>query len=144
MMQIAKINHHEFRYMVFRPRKRPLLRAWLPRYHFVEFDIDCDKWQILRDLPGALTCLGPSDKPTPLCDGEMARLGKMLPLKPSPEQLHAIHPTIRAGDRVRVSSGPFLYLEASVLSCDGKRLKLELPAFAKSASIDMDDVELMT
>ncbi len=88
-------------------------RKVFPGYLLVQMVMDDESWYIVRNTPGVLGFVGPSGKPTPLTDDEVARILDRITEDEAKEKLN-----FAVGDRVRVLVGPFKNMEGNVVSID--------------------------
>ena len=120
-------------------RSKPINRAWLPGYFFLEFDRIRDNWgQILR-MPYALEVLG---APTPLPPGLIDDLVLRLPARlAKPSALSCVAP----GVRIRIKRGSFQGHEAAVTWSDRHQLKVILMIFNRPTEVTLDfrDIEIV-
>ena len=121
------------------PKSRPIDRAWIPGYLFLEFDRIRDNWgQILR-MPYALEVLG---APTPLPPGLIDDLVLRLPARlAKPSALSCVAP----GVRIRIKRGSFQGHEAAVTWSDRHQLKVILMIFNRPTEVTLDfrDIEIV-
>jgi transcription antitermination factor NusG len=139
LLRYIGLAHHHLIYMQRMPRSKPVERAWVPGYLFVQFDPLFDNWGQVARMPYALEVLGdPTPLPTGLIDDLVARLPLHLA---KPSALSCVAP----GARVRVRSGSFLSHEATVIWSDRRRLKVLLMLFGRPVEVTLDirDVEIM-
>lgn len=139
LLNYIKVEFHHLVYKQPVARSKPIDRAWLPGYIFLEFDLHRDNWgQILR-MPSALEILGgPSPLPLGLIDDLVARLPSKLA---KPSALSCIAP----GRRVRIRRGAYQDHEGPVTWSDRRKLKVMLMIFNRPTDVELEfgDVELV-
>lgn len=112
--------------------------ALFPGYVFVRLALR-DRLQVLQ-IPGVARLVGFNGQPAPLRDEEIDSIRACLVhgyhLKP--------HPYLEAGQRVRISGGPFQGLEGIVQRKKGRlRFIISLNLILRSVAVDVDASELI-
>ncbi len=79
-------------------KKREVERKIFPGYVLVKMVLTDDSWYVIRNIRGVTGFVGPSSKPIPLSEKEVAALGI--------EKVH-IEVNYAISDNVRIVSGPF-------------------------------------
>jgi len=74
-----------------------------PGYVFVKMVMNDDTWYIVRNIRGCTGFVGPSSKPIPLTDEEVASMG----LEDQSEKAPRIEVAYKVGDRVRIKDDSF-------------------------------------
>jgi transcriptional antiterminator NusG len=83
-------------------QRRIVERRVFPGYILVEMVMDEDSWYVVRNTPGVTGFVGVGNKPTPLEPEEVERIMKRIE-----EEEPKIDVSVRPGDRVRITEGPF-------------------------------------
>ena len=78
-------------------KQRDVERKLFPGYVFVKMILTDDSWYIVRNIRGCTGFVGPSSKPIPLTDEEVARLGV---------EKKEIEVSYGVGDSVKIIGGP--------------------------------------
>lgn len=94
-------------------------RVWLeeplfPRYFFIQLDKVGQNWAPIRSTRGVLQLVRVNDHPLPVADEIILSIRKRLATE------HPCVPYFKAGERVRISEGPFANLEGIFLAPDGE------------------------
>jgi transcription antitermination factor NusG len=137
LLRILGFDYRLFTYTQRRPRKRPVIRNWLPGYFFVEFDA-YDDWAQLSYIPGVIEVLR-----TPITYDEIESLTQRLPtiIEPAGE-----NESIARGTVVRVKNGTFQGYTAPVIWSERKRAKIMTMMFGRPlpAEFRTRDVEIVS
>lgn len=110
-----------------------------PRYLFASVDSTDPAWSALRWIPGVTAVLGCDGIPSPVPDGAVAliteRMGVDGVIRPEPSLVR--------GDRVRVTSGPFVGL-VGVLEREASRSgRVQvLLNMLRGATVELEDVDV--
>lgn len=128
------MNYRYFTYEFKRPRKKPTIRAWLPGYMMVEFDIEVDRWQQLLDMPGVIEILG---RPSPLpnagkwsIDELSAKLAYKLPKNTGVT-------SVGAGEQIKITEGFGAGFTGTVLKSDRKYATVMMVMFGALQEVDV-------
>ena len=113
--------------------KRVVQRKVFPGYVLVEMEVNDRSWYVVRNTPGVTGFVGTTTKPIPLSDDEVARIlhkDKKVPVKI----------TVKAGDAIRITEGPFADHVATVLNvaADKGRITAEISAFGHATKIELE------
>lgn len=79
-------------------KTREVERKVFPGYVIVKMIMNDDSWYVVRNIRGCTGFVGPSSKPVPLTDEEVARLGV---------ETRSVEVNYNVGDSVRIIDGPF-------------------------------------
>ena len=79
-------------------KARQVERKIFPGYVIVKMVMNDDSWYIVRNIRGCTGFVGPSSKPIPLTDEEVARLGV---------ETKTVEVNYEVGDSVRITDSPF-------------------------------------
>lgn len=79
-------------------KSKEVERKIFPGYVIVKMVMNDDSWYVVRNIRGCTGFVGPSSKPVPLSDEEVARLGV---------ETKTVEVDYKAGDSVRITSGSF-------------------------------------
>ena len=113
--------------------KRIVSRKVFPGYLLIEMEVNDRSWYVVRNTPGVTGFVGTTTKPIPLSDEEAERIlngGKKVPVKI----------TVKKGDRIRITVGPFAEHLATVSEIlpDRGRIKADLVAFGNVTTIELE------
>ena len=78
-------------------KKREVERKIFPGYVLVKMVLTDESWYVVRNIRGCTGFVGPSSKPIPLSDEEVARLGV---------EKHEVEVSYDVGDSVNIIDGP--------------------------------------
>lgn len=114
-------------------QKKVVSRKVFPGYLLIEMEVNDHSWYVVRNTPGVTGFVGTTTKPVPLSDAEVARIlnkDKKVPVKVN----------VKAGDRIRITEGPFEDNAATVLSVapDKGRITAEISAFGHATKIELE------
>lgn len=114
-------------------QKKVVSRKVFPGYLLIEMEVNDHSWYVVRNTPGVTGFVGTTTKPVPLSDAEVARIlnkDKKVPVRV----------TVKAGDRIRITEGPFADNAATVVSvsADKGRIVAEISAFGHATKIDLE------
>jgi len=116
-------------------------RKLFPSYVLVEMVIDDQSWYVVRHTPGVTGFVGSGNHPLPLSEKEvgeiLGKVGKDL-AKPKMEI------PFRAGDTVRVKSGPFEGQAGPVVDVvpDKGKVRFSITVFGRETLVEADYQEL--
>jgi transcription antitermination factor NusG len=145
------MEHHVFTFLQKQKRKPPVIKPWLPGgYMFLCFDLMCDRWQQVLDMPHVIELLGsPVPKPLPpRGDGLLPRPGSMDDLRlrlPSRLGKSTAYADVAVGKRVRVLAGLGANHIGVVTWSNLKRVKVIIMMFNRpiEAELSSADVKIL-
>ena len=121
-------------------KRKVVKRKLYPGYLMIRMGITDESWFLVRETPGIGDFTGAAGKPTPMNDGEVERIIKMV--YPDAEEEQTLKTTIpfRNGDRVRVKEGNFQNLEGEVDRIDeaNGRVTVIISIFGRSTPVELD------
>jgi len=106
-----------------------------PGYIFVKMIMDDESWYVVRNTPGVLGFVGPTGKPTPISDEEIAKIiEQRITEERAKEKLH-----FDINDRVRILVGPFKDMEGVVEAIDEEKgtAKVVLKMFGREMPVEI-------
>ncbi len=131
-------------------KKETVERLLFPGYVFVQMDIEDDdapgelgeSWETVRNTPGVTGFVGTTTYPVPLSPDEVERLlvsvgvGKQAEVAPAPR----IKVDLKAGDMVRVTSGPFADFSGVVseINAPQAKVKVLVSIFGRETPVELD------
>ena len=90
-----------------------------PGYVLVEMIMDEDSWYVVRHTSGVTKFVGSAKKPIPARESEIKKI-----LHRSTSQVEKIELDVKAGDKVRIISGPFADFDADIVEVYPDKSKL--------------------
>jgi len=118
-------------------RKVRLALPLFPGYVFVRLALQ-DRFTILQ-IPGVSRLVGFGGIPAEISEIEIAQVRELL----HPEHRAQPHPYLRAGQRVRVFSGPLQGLEGRIVRrANGNRFVISLDVIQRSMAVDVAGLDI--
>ena len=122
---------------VRRGQKRNVERRFMPGYVLVKMEMNDRTYHLVNDIPRVTGFLGPSGRPTPLREAEVARI-----LNQVEEGFERPRPSItfEVGEQVNVTDGPFESFTGMVEEVDEEnaRLKVTVSIFGRATPVDLE------
>jgi transcription antitermination factor NusG len=125
----------------WKDRKKLVSFAMYPGYVFARFPLD--QAQTVLSVPGVVRLVGNNGRPTSISDDEIDNVRRFtealwsITIEPEEAYLPA------AGDRVRISSGPFANVQGTVVGRRGRRrIIVGLALLGIGLEVDFPDVVL--
>ena len=105
-----------------------------PGYVLVEMIMDDDSWYVVRHTPGVTKFVGGEKKPIPAKDSEIKRI--LLKSQPAPAKVEI---DLKAGETVKIISGPFADFEGTVteVHADKEKLKANVSIFGRETPVEL-------
>lgn len=105
-------------------------RKIFPGYVLVKMILNDDSWYVVRNIRGCTGFVGPSTKPVPLSEEEVAKLG----IKPK-----NIEVSYLVGDSVRISDGPLEDFVGTVEHIDKEKdlVKVKVSMFGRETPVEL-------
>lgn len=121
-------------------RKKVILEPLFSSYVFVRIS-ETDKWKI-KEIDGILNYVYWLGKPASIPNEEIETIKRFLNEHQS-VQVHQLK--LKTKDQVRILSGPFMDMQATVLSASGKQVRVQIPSLniALSATLKLSELELI-
>ena len=106
-----------------------------PGYVLVKMIMNDETWQIVRNVRGVTSFVGPGSKPVPLTDEEVAALGI---------DVTEVAIEYNVGDTIRIIDGPFEGFSGTVeeISDDKRRLKVKISMFGRDTSVELGTADV--
>jgi len=119
-------------------KKRDVERKIFPGYVLVKMILTDESWYVVRNIRGCTGFVGPSSKPIPLTDEEVARLGV---------EKREIEVSFGVGDSVRILDGPLEGFVGIVEEVDKEknRVRVTVSMFGRETPVELElsQAELM-
>lgn len=119
-------------------KRRDVERKIFPGYVLVKMILTDESWYVVRNIRGCTGFVGPSSKPIPLTDEEVARLGV---------EQKEIEVSYRVGDSVHIIDGPLEGFVGTVeeVDVDKNRVRVTVSMFGRETPVELelDQAEVM-
>ena len=111
-------------------RKEVELKTF-PGYVIVKMIMTDESWYAVRNIRGCTGFVGPSSKPVPLTDDEVARLGI---------EKHEIEVSYKVGDSVNIVDGPLEGFIGTVeeLDVEKNRIRVVVSMFGRDTPVELE------
>ena len=105
-----------------------------PGYVLVEMIMDEDSWYVVRHTAGVTKFVGSAKKPIPARDSEIKKI-----IHRSTSQTQKIELDVKAGDKVRIISGPFADFVADIIEVypDKSKLRANVSIFGRETPVEL-------
>ncbi|MEQ8199042.1 MAG: transcription termination/antitermination protein NusG [Clostridiaceae bacterium] len=112
-------------------KQKVILKKKFPGYVLVKMIMNDDSWYVVRNTRGVTGFVGPGSKPVPLTDEEVDSMGVV----DIPEEVY-----LEVGESVRISSGPFKDMVATIVEINTEKRKVKALAefFGRETSIEAE------
>jgi transcription termination/antitermination protein NusG len=112
-------------------KKRDVERKIFPGYVLVKMILTDESWYVVRNIRGCTGFVGPSSKPIPLTDEEVARLGV---------EKREIEVSFGVGDSVRILDGPLEGFVGIVEEIDKEknRVRVTVSMFGRETPVELE------
>ncbi len=106
-----------------------------PGYVLVEMIMDEDSWYVVRHTAGVTKFVGSAKKPIPARDSEIKKI-----IHRSSSQSEKIELDVKAGDKVRIISGPFADFVADIIEVypDKSKLRANVSIFGRETPVELE------
>ena len=106
-----------------------------PGYVLVEMIMDEYSWYVVRHTSGVTKFVGSAKKPIPARESEIKKI-----LHRSTSQVEKIELDVKAGDKVRIISGPFADFDADIVEVypDKSKLRANVSIFGRETPIELE------
>ena len=112
-------------------KKREVERKIFPGYVIVKMILNDDSWYAVRNIRGCTGFVGPSSKPIPLTDEEVARLGV---------EKKSVEVSYQVGDSVKITDGPlegFIGVVEEV-NTDKNLVRVTVSMFGRETPVELE------
>lgn len=112
-------------------KKRDVERKIFPGYVLVKMILTDESWYVVRNIRGCTGFVGPSSKPIPLTDEEVARLGV---------EQKTIEVSYGVGDSVHIVDGPLEGFVGTVeeVDIDKNRVRVTVSMFGRETPVELE------
>ena len=106
-----------------------------PGYVLVEMIMDEDSWYVVRHTAGVTKFVGSAKKPIPARESEIKKI-----IHRSSSQTEKIELDVKAGDKVRITSGPFADFVADIIEVypDKSKLRANVSIFGRETPVELE------
>ncbi len=106
-----------------------------PGYVLVEMIMDEDSWYVVRHTSGVTKFVGSAKKPIPARESEIKKI-----LHRSTSQVEKVELDVKAGDKVRIISGPFADFDADIIEVypDKSKLRANVSIFGRETPVELE------
>ena len=106
-----------------------------PGYVLVEMIMDEDSWYVVRHTSGVTKFVGSAKKPIPARDSEIKKI-----INSSSSTTQKIELDVKAGDKVRITSGPFADFIADIIEVypDKSKLRANVSIFGRETPVELE------
>ena len=112
-------------------KRKEVERKTFPGYVIVKMIMTDESWYAVRNIRGCTGFVGPSSKPVPLTDDEVARLGI---------EKHEIEVSYKVGDSVNIADGPLEGFIGTVeeLDVEKNRIRVVVSMFGRDTPVELE------
>ncbi len=106
-----------------------------PGYVLVEMIMDEDSWYVVRHTSGVTKFVGSAKKPIPARESEIKKI-----INRSTSTTQKIELDVKAGDKVRITSGPFADFIADIIEVypDKSKLRANVSIFGRETPVELE------
>ena len=106
-----------------------------PGYVLVEMIMDEDSWYVVRHTSGVTKFVGSAKRPIPARDSEIKKI-----INRSTSTQQKIELDVKAGDKVRITSGPFADFIADIIEVypDKSKLRANVSIFGRETPVELE------
>jgi len=112
-------------------KRRDVERKIFPGYVLVKMILTDESWYVVRNIRGCTGFVGPSSKPIPLADEEVARLGV---------EQKKVEVSYGVGDSVHIIDGPLEGFVGTVeeVDIDKNRVRVTVSMFGRETPVELE------
>lgn len=106
-----------------------------PGYVLVEMIMDDDSWYVVRHTAGVTKFVGSAKRPIPAKDSEIKKI-----IHRSQTQVQKVQLDVKAGDKVRIISGPFSDFVGDITEVypDKSKLRANVSIFGRETPVELE------
>jgi transcriptional antiterminator NusG len=110
-------------------------KKMFPGYVLVEMIMTDETWYVVRNTPGVTGFVGTGNKPIPLKEDESAQILRYMGIEEAKPKVN-----FELGEWVRITTGPFQRLDASVqdINADKGKVKVLVSMFGRETQVELD------
>ena len=115
--------------------KKEKIKKMFPGYVLVEMIMDEDSWYVVRHTSGVTKFVGSAKKPIPARDSEIKKI-----INRSTSTQQKIELDVKAGDKVRITSGPFADFVADIIEVypDKSKIRANVSIFGRETPVELE------
>ena len=115
--------------------KKEKVKKMFPGYVLVEMIMDEDSWYVVRHTSGVTKFVGSAKKPIPAKESEIKRI-----IHRTDSQVQKIELDVKAGDQVRIISGPFAEFVGEITEVypDKAKLRANVSIFGRETPVELE------
>lgn len=108
-------------------------------YVLVEMKMTEDAWFIIRNTPGVTGFVGTGSEPTPVSDGEIAKIKKRMGVADPKHQIN-----YSVGEVVNITDGPFKGFDGAINEIDTQKgkIKVLVSMFGRETPVELDALQV--
>lgn len=108
-------------------------------YALVEMKLTDETWYIVRNTPGVTGFVGTGTEPTPVSDGEIAKIKRRMGVE---DPKH--HIDFAEGEVVSIIDGPFKGFDGTISEIDTQKgkVKVMVSMFGRDTSVELDALQV--
>jgi transcription termination/antitermination protein NusG len=108
-------------------------------YALVEMKLTDETWYIVRNTPGVTGFVGSGTEPTPVSDGEIAKIKKRMGVE---DPKH--HIDFSEGEVVSITDGPFKGFDGAIAEIDTQKgkIKVMVSMFGRDTPVELDALQV--
>ena len=112
-------------------KKREVERKLFPSYVLVKMVLTDESWYVVRNIRGCTGFVGPSSKPIPLTDEEVARMGV---------EVRQVEVSYEVGDSVRIVDGPLDGFVGTVeeMNTEKNSVRVTVSMFGRETPVELE------
>jgi transcriptional antiterminator NusG len=112
-------------------KKRDVERKIFPGYVIVKMVLTDESWYVVRNIRGCTGFVGPSSKPIPLTDEEVAKLGV---------EVKQVEVSYAVGDSIRIVDGPLEGFIGTVEEIDTEKnsVRVTVSMFGRETPVELE------
>ncbi len=120
-------------------KKRVVERRIFPGYILVDMILTEESWYVVRNTPGVTGFVGMGNKPSPLSQEEVDKIMKRLEAEEPVFQV-----SIKVGDKVRITEGPFAEFSGTVdeIYADKGKARVLVSFFNRETPVEVDLLQI--
>ena len=108
-------------------------------YVLVEMKLTDETWYIVRNTPGVTGFVGSGTEPTPVSDGEIAKIKKRMGVEDPKHQID-----FTEGEVVNIVDGPFKGFDGAISEIDTQKgkIKVMVSMFGRDTPVELDALQV--